>query len=66
MDLLQEVVVAWGKAGLNAIEILQRSVEITREFIYESGPTDVRDRIKPRFVNTKRIPVKNRTLSEVL
>ena len=64
-DLLPDVVAAWERAGLDAIEILRRSTEITREFIYDPDPDDIRDRIKPRWVSTKLLPVKNRTLSEV-
>lgn len=65
-DLLQEVVAAWERAGLDAIEILRRSTDITREFVYDPTPEDIRDRIKPRFVSTRLVPVKNRTLGEAL
>jgi len=65
-DLLQEVVAAWQRAGLDAVEIRRRSTEITREFVYDPAPEDIRDRIKPRFVSTKLIPVRNRTLAEIL
>ena len=65
-DLLMEVVAAWTRAGLDAVEILRKSTELTREFVYDTAPEDIRDRIKPRFVNTKLVPVKNRTLGEVL
>ena len=64
IDLLEEVVAAWEKAGLNAIELLQRSCEITKEFTYDPGPPALRDRLKPRFVSNRMVPVKNRTLKE--
>ena len=64
-DCLMDVVAAWTKAGLDAVEILRKSTELTREFVYDPAPEDIRDRIKPRFVNTKLVPVKNRTLGEV-
>ena len=65
-DLLEEVVAAWAAAGLNAIELLQRSMEITRQFVYDPVPEHLPDRIKPRFVSTRTLPVRNRTLAEVL
>ena len=64
-DLLVEVVAAWTKAGLDAVEILRKSTEITGQFVYDPTPEDIRDRIKPRFVNTKLVLVMNRTLGEV-
>ena len=57
---------AYLKEGLDAVEILRRSVEVTKEFEYDATLPNVRDRIKPRFVSTKLVPVKNRILSEVL
>ena len=57
---------AYLKEGLDAVEILRRSVEVTKEFEYDATLLNVRERIKPRFVSTKLVPVKNRILSEVL
>ena len=57
---------AYLKEGLDAVELLRRSVEVTKEFEYDATLPNVRDRIKPRFVSTKLVPVKNRILSEVL
>ena len=55
---------AYLKEGLDAVEILRRSVEVTKEFEYDATLPNVRERIKPRFVSTKLVPVKNRILSE--
>ncbi len=38
---------AYLKEGLDAVEILGRSVEVTKEFEYDSSLPNVRDRIKP-------------------
>ena len=65
VDLLEEVVAAWEQAGLNAIELLQRSCEITREFTYEPSFPTLRERLRPRFISNRMVPVKNRTLKEV-
>jgi len=65
-DLIKDVFAAYLKEGLDAVEILRRSVEVTKEFEYDATLPNVRERIKPRFVSTKLVPVKNRILSEVL
>ena len=65
--MLREVFAALQSAGLDAVEMLRRSTEITCEFKYdESNRGPLRDRIKPRFVADKMVPVKNRTLGEAL
>ena len=57
---------AYLKEGLDAVEILRRSVEVTKEFEYDATLPNVRDRITPRFVSAKLRPVNNRILAEVL
>lgn len=68
-DMIEDVCAAWREAGLDFVECLRRGTEITNEFQYE--PTidqdiRLRDRVKPRRINTKLVPVKNRTLAEIL
>ena len=66
VDLILDVAAALSRAGLDAVEILKISCDITREFVYDPTVEDLRDRIKPRFVSTRMLPVKNKTLAEIL
>ena len=66
VDLLLDVAAAMSRAGLDAVEILKKSCDTTREFVYDPTVEDLRDRIKARFVSTRMLPVKNKTLAEIL
>ena len=66
VDLIHEVVVALTAAGFDALDILKKACDVTREFVYDPTAEDVRDRIKPRFQSQKLLPVKNRSLEEIL
>ena len=61
-DLILEVVSALRAAGLDGVDILKKSCDVTREFVYDPSVEDLRDRIKPRYVSQKLLPVKNRTV----
>ena len=64
-DLIEEVVAAWNAAGLDGVAILRQNTDITQQFVYEEKHRgNIRDRIKPKSISTKLIPVKNRTLAE--
>ena len=67
VDMISAVASALRAAGLDPEEFLRKSCDITREFAYDpTAAEDIRDRIKPRFQSQKLLPVKNRTLEEVL
>ena len=66
LDLIPAVAEALRAAGLDPEDFLKKSCDITREFAYDPTAEDIRDRIKPRFQSQKLLPVKNRTLEEVL
>ena len=61
-DLIAAVVEAMNKAGLDGVDILKKSCDITREFAYDPTVEDMVDRVKPRYVSEKSLPVKNRSL----
>ena len=67
VDLISEVASALRAAGIDPVDFLKKCCDVTREFVYDAtGAEDLRDRIKPRFQSQKLLPVKNRTLGEVL
>ena len=63
---IEEVFEAWRAAGLDAVACLRACVTVTKEFEYVEGEPLVRDRIRPRIVSEKTIPVRNKRLAEVL
>ncbi len=66
IDMLEEVCTAWAEAGLDVVESLRKCVTVTDDFEYIEGEERIKDRIKPRRTNTQLVPVKNRTLAEIL
>ena len=66
IDLLEAVYEAWREAGCDANLCLRNCVEITKEFEFVEKQTEVKDKIKPRRIRENLVPVKHRTLAEIL
>jgi len=66
IDLLEEVAMAWREAGLDVVDCLRKCVTVTNEFEYVEGQDRIKDRIQPRKIDAKLVPVKNRKLTEIL
>ena len=66
IDLLEQVCMAWREAGLDMNECLRKCVTITNEFEYVEGQELLKNKIRPRNMKTNLVPVKNRTLAEIL
>ena len=65
-DILEDVFVAWMKAGLDPVECSRRCVLVTNEWTYSPEPQNILERFKPRFVKERMVPVVHRTLEENL
>ena len=65
-DLLPDVVKAWQEQGKDVPELHRQAVQITRDFTYDEQEKEYQDRIKPRKIAQNRLPVRNRTMEEVL
>ena len=66
-DLFNQVVAAWRKAGMDAIECLRVACSVTKEFEYTCEGDDLLEkRIKARRVAEKMVPVTWRTLAACL
>ena len=68
-DLWVDITQAWLRQGLNIDDCWKRACSVTNEWEYEANPTlelksRIRERRKPQ--NEQCIPLKNRTLAEVL
>ena len=64
-DLLEEVVMAWREAGLDIVECLRKCVTVTNEFEYVEQER-IKDRIRPRKIDAKLVPVRNKSIAEIL
>ena len=62
--MLREV--AWAAAGLDVVECLRLCTLVTGEFQYQENEPAIKERIKPKRIDAKTIPVKNKTLAELL
>ena len=65
-DMLDDVELAWKRAGLDVDDCWRRAVSVTNEWVYTPGPGPVADRIAQRRITERSIPLKHRTLAEVL
>ena len=65
--MLEDVARAWRAAGLDVAACLQRATTVTNEFIYTHGDGgNLCDRLSPRVISDRTLPVRLRDLSEVL
>ena len=65
-DMLDDVELAWKRAGHDVDECWRRAVSVTNEWVYSPGPGPVADRITQKRITERSIPLKHRTLAEVL
>ncbi len=66
VDLIEDVALAWREAGLDPVECMRKCASVTMEFTYDEQEERVRNRLRPRVVNNRTFPVRNRALAEVL
>ena len=66
MDILEDVVRAWARAGLDQVECLRRCAAVTNEWIYSPGCGPVRDRFSPRVIKERTVPVAHKNLEEII
>lgn len=64
--MIEEVAMAWAHAGLDVASCLRRCIAITGEFVYDEQETRVQKRLKPKMLSIKTIPVRHRSLAEIL
>ncbi len=65
-DLLEDIAQAISRTGKDPEAFYRKSLSVTREWIYDPEPTRLRDRIKPKFTSEKMVPLRHRTLAEIL
>ena len=65
-DLLEEVEQAWRELGYDVHECWERAGSVTGEWQYQRGGASVQDRIVQKRLEERRIPLKHRTMQEVL
>ena len=66
-DLWEDVSLAWARAGLNVADCWKRACSVTNEWVYDDQPTKpLKSRITQRLISERGIPLKNRTLPDVL
>ena len=65
-DMWEDVTAAWIRAGYNVHDCWRRACAVTNEWVYEEGSGPLKARIRQRINNERSIPLKNRTLAEVL
>ena len=65
-DLLEDIALAVTALGKDPESFYRKSVSVTKEWVYDPEPTRLRDRIKPKFTSEKSVPLRHRTLAEIL
>ena len=65
-DLWEDVSQAWIRAGYNVHDCWRRACSVTNEWKYDAGLGPLKDRVQQRISMERKIPLKNRTLAEVL
>ena len=65
-DLIEDVVLAWSRAGLDSIECMRMCASVTTDFVYDHTEELVRKRFRPKTLGEKMLPVRNRPLMEIL
>ena len=66
-DLWEDVSQAWIRAGYNVHDCWKRACAVTNEWKYiEGGSGPLKTRVQQRSCTERMIPLKNRTLAEVL
>lgn len=65
-DLFDDVCAALLTSGVDLEEWLRRAVAVTGDWLLKPAGESLRERVTPRFVSDKMVPVKLRTLADVL
>ncbi len=65
-DMLEDVAAAWIANGLNVDDCFKRALSVTGEWVYDPSQGPLKTRIRQRRMSEFTIPLKNRTLAEVL
>ena len=65
-DLWEDVSQAWIRAGYNVHDCWRRACSVTNEWKYVEGSGPLKARVQQRICMERKIPLKNRTLAEVL
>ena len=65
-DLWEDISEAWIRAGFNVHECWKRACSVTNEWKYVESAGPVRTRVQQRIASERTIPLKNRTLAEIL
>ena len=65
-DLLEDIALAVTALGKDPETFYRKNVSVTKEWVYDPEPTRLRDRIKPKFTSEKSVPLRHRTLAEIL
>ena len=65
-DLIEELSQALIAAGINVDQYFKTACSVTNEWVYDESIGRVKDRFKLKFNSERGIPLKNRTLAEVL
>ena len=59
-DLLEDIAAAVVRAGKDPDHFFQKSLSVTREWVYDPAPARLRDRIKTRSSSEKTVPLRHR------
>jgi len=65
-DIVADVVDAWAKAGLDAVQCLRRCTTVTNEWVYTEGSGPYKDRLAPRLIKERTVPVSHKHLDEIV
>ena len=65
-DLVDDVAIAWEKAGYNAADCFAKATSITGEWVIKSGDGRWSERIQPKYLDERMVPVKKKKLGEIL
>ena len=66
VDLIDDVALALREAGYTPTKCFEQWLDVTKEFVYSEKEDRLRDRFKPKRIDTKTIPVRNKPLAETL
>ena len=65
-DLIDDVVLAWSQAGLDAVACMRMCASVTTDFVYDEKEELVCKRFRPKTMGEKMLPVCNRHITDVL
>ena len=65
-DLLEDIALAIARAGKDSEAFFKKNLSVTNEWVYDPEPTRLRDRIKVKSTSEKTVPLRHKTLAEIL